>query len=69
MGDRENKATPKNIDRLLSQLTNGTIAHRLAAARKAAMTDTEAVDSLKRVLEDRAEELRKQYEPGQNNKD
>jgi hypothetical protein len=62
--DEGGAAAPSNLDRLLAQLPEGGIAHRLAIARKAAATDTVAGDALKKVIEDRKGELRKKYGTG-----
>jgi hypothetical protein len=66
--DEGEPAPVRNIDRLLSKLADGSLAHRLATARKAATNDTGAVDSLEKVIEDRKGELRKEYDTGTDHK-
>jgi hypothetical protein len=66
--DEGEPAPVKNIDRLLSKLAEGSVAHRLTTARKAATNDAGAVHSLEKVIEDRKGELRRKYDTGPDHK-
>jgi hypothetical protein len=46
-------AAISNIDRLLSNLLEGSLAHRLAVACKITKTDTPAGAALKKIVDDR----------------
>jgi hypothetical protein len=53
--------TKTNIERLLTHLKDGSLAHKLASAAKDGPSRDQLTDSLKQALAQRAAEIRDQF--------